>query len=140
VQLARLSGFSPIIALASPASFSRVKALGATHVIDRRLVGSLDKEVAKITTTPVEYGFDAWSGVDSQQALHDVLAPQGRLALVRPKEVEVSADKTVFQVVGIVHMPWTRALGVSLFRALERLLADGAIKVTPPSIISRRWH
>jgi hypothetical protein len=101
-------------------------------------MGSLNPEVANITTTPVEYGFDAWSGIDSQQALHDVLAPQGRLALARPREIEVSADKTVFQVVGIVHMPWTRALGVSLFRALERLLADGAIKVTPPSFTDRR--
>jgi NADPH:quinone reductase-like Zn-dependent oxidoreductase len=110
VQLARLSGFSPIIAFASPANFSRVKALGATYVIDRKLVGTLGIEVMKITTTPVEYAFDAWSGAESQQALHNVLAPQGRLALVRPREIEVSADKTVFQVVGIVHMPWTRAL------------------------------
>jgi NADPH:quinone reductase-like Zn-dependent oxidoreductase len=124
-----MSGFSPIIATASPANFSLVKALGATHVVDRKLVGSLGAEVTKITTEPVEYAFDAWSGVETQQALHDLLIPRGRLVILNPKKIEERDGKTVFFVLGVVHIEANRKLGTSLFGALERMLAEGAIKV-----------
>jgi D-arabinose 1-dehydrogenase-like Zn-dependent alcohol dehydrogenase len=129
VQLAKLSGFSPIIATASPANFALVKALGATHVVDRKLIGSLGAEVAKVTSAPVAHAYDAWSGPETQQALHDLLVPGGRLALVLPPAVAPGDGKTAFTVLGIVHIPPNRALGVSIFSALERLLAEGAIKV-----------
>ena len=37
IQFARLSGFSTIIATASPQNTTLLKSLGATHVIDRKL-------------------------------------------------------------------------------------------------------
>jgi NADPH:quinone reductase-like Zn-dependent oxidoreductase len=129
LQFAKLSGFSPIIATASPANFALVKALGATHVVDRKLLGSLGAEVAKVTSAPVAHAYDAWSGAETQQALHDLLAPGGRLALVLPPAVAPHDGKTAFTVFGIVHAPANRALGGSIFGALERLLAEGAIKV-----------
>jgi NADPH:quinone reductase-like Zn-dependent oxidoreductase len=129
VQLAKLSGFSPIIATASPANFALVKALGATHVVDRKLISSLGAEVAKITSAPVAHAYDAWSDAETQQVLHDLLAPRGRLALVLPQQVTARDGKTLFFVHGSPHLPANRALGVSIFGALEGLLAEGAIKV-----------
>jgi NADPH:quinone reductase-like Zn-dependent oxidoreductase len=130
VQLAKLSGFSPIIATASPANFALVKALGATHVVDRKLIGSLGAEIAKVTSAPVAHAYDAWSDAETQQTLLDLLAPRGRLALVLPPLVAAHDGKTLFFVQGSVHLPTNRALGVSIFGALEGLLADGSIKVS----------
>jgi NADPH:quinone reductase-like Zn-dependent oxidoreductase len=139
VQLAKLSGFSPIIATASPANFALVKALGATHVVDRKLIGSLGAEIAKVTSAPVAHAYDAWSGPETQQALHDLLVPGGRLALVLPPAVAPRDGKTAFTVLGIVHIPANRALGVSIFGALEGLLAEGAIKVRSQSSL-KSWR
>jgi NADPH:quinone reductase-like Zn-dependent oxidoreductase len=134
LQFAKLSGFSPIIATASPANFSLVKALGATHVVvDRKLIGSLGAEVAKITTEPIQYAYDAWGDAKTQQALHDLLAPRGRLVIVSPKQIEERDGKTLFQVFGYVQVEGNRKVGASLFGALERLLSEGIIKVPYPS-------
>jgi NADPH:quinone reductase-like Zn-dependent oxidoreductase len=133
LQFAKLSGFSPIIATASPANFSLVKTLGATHVVDRKLLGSLGEEVAKITTEPIQYAYDAWGDAQTQQALHDILAPRGRLVIVNPKQIEERDGKTLFQVFGYVQVEGNRKVGASLFGALERLLSEGIIKVPYPS-------
>jgi hypothetical protein len=87
--------------------------------------------VAKITSEPVLYAYDAWSSPDSQQAIYDMLAPNGSFATVLAKAVKEVDGKNiaVHQVFGSVHKPEHRKLGVSLFAALEGLLADGAIKV-----------
>jgi hypothetical protein len=139
VQLAKLSGFSPIIATASPANFALVKALGATHVVDRKLLGSLGAEIAKITSAPVAHAYDAWSGPETQQALHDLLAPGGRLALVLHQQVTARDGKKLFFVHGSVHLPANRALSVGIFGALEGLLAEGAIKVRSQSPL-KSWR
>jgi NADPH:quinone reductase-like Zn-dependent oxidoreductase len=129
VQLAKLSGFSPIIATASPANFALLKSLGATHVVDRTRVGALGAEVARITKEPVEYAVDTWSDATSQRALHALLVPRGRMAILETKEVEEEDGKTVSHVLGVVHVEANRKLGVSLFGALERMLAEGTIRV-----------
>jgi NADPH:quinone reductase-like Zn-dependent oxidoreductase len=130
LQLAKLSGFSPIIAVASPTNFALVKSLGATHTVDRKLVGSLTAEVAKITAEPVQYAYDAWGDEVSQQATYDVLAPGGRLALVQPNKVKEADGKNanVLFVQGVVHVPANHKLAISLFGAIDRLLQDGTIK------------
>jgi NADPH:quinone reductase-like Zn-dependent oxidoreductase len=131
LQLTKLSGFSPLIAVSSSSNFELLKSLGATHTIDRKLVGSLGAEVAKITSEPVEYAYDAWSSPESQQALYDLLAPRGHLALVLRKVLEEKPGKdiTVLHVYGTVHVPENHQIAVGLFGSLERLLQDGSIKV-----------
>jgi NADPH:quinone reductase-like Zn-dependent oxidoreductase len=132
IQFAKLSGFSPIIATASPANFELLKSFGATHVIDRKLVVSLKAEVAKITAEPVEYAFDTWSDAESQRAVHGLLAPCGRMAVTEPSEIKDLDGKTIFHVFGVVHVEAHRKLGASLFGALESMLAEGTIKVPRP--------
>jgi NADPH:quinone reductase-like Zn-dependent oxidoreductase len=134
IQFAKLSGFSPIIATASPANFELMKSFGATHVIDRKLVGSLKAEVAKITAEPVEYAFDTWSDAESQRAVHGLLAPRGRMAVTEPSEIKDCDGKTIFHVFGVVHVEAHRKLGASLFGALESMLAEGTIKVPRPCL------
>jgi NADPH:quinone reductase-like Zn-dependent oxidoreductase len=131
LQLAKLSGFSPIITTSSPSNYGLLKSLGATHTLDRNALGSLGAEVAKITSEPVLYAYDAWSSAETQQALYDLLAANGGLVLVLPKAVKEVADKniTIRNAYGSVHRPANRQLGVSLFGALEGLLANGTIKV-----------
>jgi NADPH:quinone reductase-like Zn-dependent oxidoreductase len=131
LQLAKLSGFSPIITTSSPSNYGLLKSLGATHTLDRNALGSLAVEVAKITSEPVLYAYDAWSSAETQQALYDLLAPNGGLVLVLPKAVKEVADKniTIRNAYGSVHRPANRQIGVSLFGALEGLLANGTIKV-----------
>jgi NADPH:quinone reductase-like Zn-dependent oxidoreductase len=118
--------------VASPANFALVKSLGATHTIDRKLVGSLAAEVAKATSEPLEYAYDTWGDATSQQAVYDALATGGRLALVAPSQIKEVDGKnaTVFSVFGSVHFPANHKLAISLFGSLERLLQDGSIKVT----------
>jgi hypothetical protein len=132
LQLAKLSGFSPIITTSSPSNYGLLKSLGATHTLDRNALGSLGAEVAKITSEPVLYAYDAWSSAETQQALYDLLAPNGGLVLVTAKAVKEADDKniTIRSTYGSVHRPATnRQIGVRLFGALEGLLASGAIKV-----------
>ena len=56
IQLAKLSGFSPIIVTASQRNADYCKKAGATHIIDYRETpySQLSEAVAKITTEPIE--------------------------------------------------------------------------------------
>ncbi|KAH9947428.1 GroES-like protein [Amylocystis lapponica] len=131
LQLARLSGFGPIIATASLHNATLLKSLGATHVLDRHLSADvLRAEIAKITSAPVETVYDAVSLPDTQLAAHRVLAPGGTLVLVLddviPKE-ERSSDKTVVFTYGYVHTPLAHAGGIELVKALPGLLEEKVI-------------
>jgi NADPH:quinone reductase-like Zn-dependent oxidoreductase len=131
--LARLSGFSPIIATSSPSNFELLKSLGATHTLDRNAIGSLAAEVSKITSEPVMYAYDAWSSPQTMQAVYDLLAPKGNMVIVLHKEESFKEadgkDVKVQYVWGSVHSEASKDLGISLFAALEGLLANGSIKV-----------
>ncbi|KAH9947614.1 chaperonin 10-like protein [Amylocystis lapponica] len=131
LQLARLSGFGPIIATASLHNATLLKSLGATHVLDRHLsADALRAEIAKITSAPVETVYDAVSFPDTQLAAHRVLAPGGTLAIVLddviPKE-ERSSDKTVVFTFGYVHTPLNRAWSIEFVNVLPGLLEEKAI-------------
>ncbi|KAF9562558.1 GroES-like protein [Agrocybe pediades] len=78
IQLAKISGFSPIITTASSKHTEALIALGATHVFDRNWTADKVKaEIAKITTKPVEYVYDSISIESTQRLAHDILAPGG---------------------------------------------------------------
>ncbi|KAJ3557464.1 hypothetical protein NM688_g1456 [Phlebia brevispora] len=85
IQLAKLSGFSPIITTASAHNREYVEALGATHVLDRAKAAtpqSLASAVHGITTKPITVAFDAISEPATQTASYSVLAPHGKLIVV----------------------------------------------------------
>jgi len=132
LQLAKLSGFSPIIATASPHNASYLKELGATHVLDRNLsADAIRAEVAKITSAPVEVAYDAVSTADTQNAAYSLLAPGGAVVIVLQNAVEEakqSSDKRIVHVFGNVNVPQNRDLGASLYSKLTTLLADGSLK------------
>ncbi|THH04873.1 hypothetical protein EW145_g5210 [Phellinidium pouzarii] len=130
IQLAKLSGFTPIITTASLHSADLLKDAGATHIIDRKT--DIPIEVSKITSLPVQLVFDAVSEKDTQKQAWDLLAPGGTLVLAgRIIKVDTAKypDKTIIgDVFGSVRVPGGRELGVSLYSKLTQLLADGSIK------------
>lgn len=134
IQLARLSGFAPIITTASLRNTQLLKDLGATHVLDRSLSSSaLQATVQDIVKGPVRLVFDSISVLATQTAGYELLAPGGTIVLVRKIEVPpelITADKEIADILGVVHIPEKRAAGVSFFRNLPGLLESGDIKVS----------
>ncbi|KAF8123541.1 chaperonin 10-like protein [Boletus edulis] len=132
IQLATLSGFSPIITTASLHHEDLLLSLGATHVIDRKLPnGALIKRVRELVVAPLGYIFDAVSIKDTQHAGYALLAPGGTLAVVGPPQVGREDDgsgKQVTMVLGSFHLPPNRALGATFAIALTRWLQEGKIK------------
>ncbi|TFK53686.1 GroES-like protein [Heliocybe sulcata] len=131
IQLAKLSGFSPIIVTASPKHTSFLKSLGVDHVIDRNIpLPELKSQLASLTISPLEVVYDAVSFAETQQAGYDALAPGGTLVVVADDQTkkDPSARKTVVYAVGNVHLPEQRATGVSLYSKLTRLIQEGEIK------------
>lgn len=133
IQLARLSGFNPIITTASKSNADYLAALGATHILDRSLSPeAIRTEVSKITSAPIEAIYDAVSFPETQNLAYDILAPGGCLIIdyqLAIDEARKTSDKRVEYVYGIVHAPAARTLGASLFAKLSHLLIEGAIRV-----------
>ncbi|KAI0091066.1 GroES-like protein [Irpex rosettiformis] len=129
LQLARLSGFSPIITTASKHNDALVKSLGATHVIDRTT--PLLQGLQSITSIPIKIVYDAISEAETQNTAYDALASGGKLILVLASEIDetkLTSDKQLANVYGTVHYMDQRTLGVSLYKNLSRLLETGDIK------------
>ncbi|VDC02990.1 unnamed protein product [Peniophora sp. CBMAI 1063] len=134
-QLAKLSGFSPIIVTASRRNTEYCKSAGATHVIDYREVpyAEVPEAVAKITTQPIEVVYDAVTTTESFPAGLRVLASGGNMAVVLPpsnaKVGSRDADnKLVVFCYGNVNNEDNNALGNSLYAKLPSLLEGGLIK------------
>ncbi|OCH85946.1 GroES-like protein [Obba rivulosa] len=134
IQLAKLAGFSPLITTASPRNAGALKALGATHVVDRNLpADALAEEVAKITSLPIEVALDAISLPTTQNAAYDILAPSGQLVVVLQDAVAAEKkaaqpNKTIVEVHGSLAAPGHLKAAASLCSALTGLLEEGAIK------------
>ncbi|KAJ6477864.1 chaperonin 10-like protein [Mycena vitilis] len=137
LQLARLSGFFPIITTASLKNESLLKSLGATHIIDRSLP---DADVVKSISTLAP----ALSVVFDSISTQDTLGLG--FAILKDSKKYSSGKKTLVQIIltpmpeaaseGIdVYMGWAssawpqnNALSRELYAQLEELLADGMIK------------
>jgi len=132
IQLAKLSGFSPIITTASLRNQHLLHSLGATHVLDRRLSdAALIKRVRALVTVPLTYIFDAVSVKATQQAAYALLAPRGTLVVVEEPQVggdDDGSEKEVFMVIGSFHPLPNRALGAKFAIAMTRWLEEGKIK------------
>ena len=128
IQLAKLSGFSPIITTASLHNEELLKSLGATDVIDRK--ADVIKEVTKITNAPLDIVYDAVADESTQTAAWDIVAPGGTLILVSPAVVgkDKYKDKYIVEMIGNFHVV-ERELGKNLYSNLTQLLEDESIKV-----------
>lgn len=138
IQLLKLSGFSPIIAYAASKHTDDLKALGATHIIDRNItpLSDLTSSVQNITTDPIKLVFDTVTSLEAQQAGYDVLSSGGTLSTLHPIKVKnITEDKAAVFIMGSVTMsPPHRAFGKEvLFKYLQTLLEDGTIQVCRPS-------
>ena len=132
IQLAKLSGFSPIITTASLHHADDLKALGATHVIDRKVSGAdLASEVNAITqNVPIKYVVDSISSADTQKSGYDLLVSGGKLVIFLAITVKKTDDKEVIHVLGTSAHPANAKLLEALYHDnLEQLLREGAIKV-----------
>ena len=136
IQFARLSGFSPIITPASPHNAPLAQSLGATHVIDRsspNVVSDIQKVLAGRQPKLV---YDSVSDASTQPAAWEVTPPGGVLALVLPALIDGAKDpsKCIHNMLGNVHTPQLRKLGVSLYSKLTQLLQEGKIVVSHPAL------
>ena len=135
LQLAKLSGFNPIITTASPQNDDYCRAAGATHVIDYRTTpyASVPAAVKEIANGSVGIIFDAISTPESQRADWEILGPNGSLVLTLPPAadipVESKVNRWVVLVYGEVRSHGHSEFGKSMYAALPGLLADGLIKV-----------
>ena len=133
IQLAKLSGFSPIITTAPLKHAEYLKSIGATHVIDRSISASaLVSEISGITQhVPIEYAVDSISLPDTQQAAYDLLGQGGRLVIFLPLAVKTTQEKDVISVTGMLRDPPNIELLETFYHDnLERLLKEGALKVS----------
>ncbi|KAH8091371.1 GroES-like protein [Cristinia sonorae] len=147
IQLAKLSGFSPIITTSSPHNAPLVTSLGATHFISRTTPPSdVLSKVTNITSggPSVKLVFDAISEETTQGVAYDVLAPGGTLVLVWPLKNQIdlrkrpeSTLKTVVNTFGTVHhdVETIRDLGVQLYSKVEAYLASGDLKPNRTEIL-----
>ncbi|KAG1896508.1 chaperonin 10-like protein [Suillus fuscotomentosus] len=93
IQLARLSGFYPIITTASASNEELVKGYGATHFFDRSLSGKqLLAAISEVTDDPIKLVYDAISLPETQSVGWELLADNGTLILTlyaKPSKYEV---------------------------------------------------
>ena len=134
IQLAKLSGFSPIITTASLKHTNFLKFFGATHVFDRDLGSTeLSAEINKVTHIPIQYVFDAISIPITQQIGIDILASGGKLILVEAlaSAVDVPEDKTVIEILARSRAPSNIELLEHLYHdKISGYIAKGIIKVS----------
>jgi NADPH:quinone reductase-like Zn-dependent oxidoreductase len=94
VQLARLSGFYPIITTASPSNEQLVKNYGATHFFDRHLSSDqFNAAVSEVTDSPIGIVYDAISLPETQKIGWELLAENGILILTLAAAVEEDEGK-----------------------------------------------
>ncbi|KAJ7673764.1 chaperonin 10-like protein [Mycena polygramma] len=137
LQLAKLSGFFPIITTASSKNESFLKSLGATHVIDRSLS---DADVVKAISALAP----------TLSVVFDTISTENTLALgfaiLKDSKKYSQGKKTLLQIIPIpiaeaknegidVYMGWAssawpqyNALSREFYAQLEGLLADGTLK------------
>jgi NADPH:quinone reductase-like Zn-dependent oxidoreductase len=145
LQLAKLSGFNPIITTASTRNEDYCRAAGATHVIDYRTTpyASIPAVVREIVKGPVSIIFDAISTQQSQQADWEILEPNGSLAVVLPIAIDMPAEpkdnRWAVLVYGEVRGQGNSEFGKPMYAALPGLLADGLIKVRHLYVLPRGW-
>lgn len=135
IQLAKLSGFSPIIATASDNSKDLLTRIGATHILSRNLPSSkLASAITEITKgVPLEIIYDAVSVPETQQLGWDLVADGGSLVVVMPPNMDKKGQESKKQLIHVycnVHAPQNRDLGRKLYARITDWLKTGIIVVS----------
>ncbi|KAF5334673.1 hypothetical protein D9611_011958 [Ephemerocybe angulata] len=132
IQLAKLSGFSPIITTASPKHADQLKALGATVVLDRK--NPLTKEsISAITNVPINAVYDTVSVPETQSAGLDILESGGQIVVTLPLgpglEDRASKEKKKFAMIqGSKLLPHNVELFRDAWPHLTSFLEEGILK------------
>lgn len=132
IQLARLSGFSPIITTASPAHENELKALGATDVIDRHLTTKeFTTALQKITQQLIGIAYDVIASPETQQLAWSAIGQGGTLVLTLQPVVreEEGNSRSVIATYGSPHAQPNQSLCRGVWHILGKWLQDGVIKV-----------
>jgi len=132
IQLARLSGFYPIITTASPSNEHLVKSYGATHFFDRHLSGNQLKEaISKVTESPIGFVYDAISLPETQHIGWGLLADNGILILTLNAAVkdDESKGRKAIRTTGSPHWPQNHELCRNSWAMVEKWLSEGALQV-----------
>lgn len=161
IQLAKLSGFNPIITTSSPSNAAYCTSAGATHVVDYHTVPytsnhgpSLASHItSNITTKPIRVIYDVVSTEDSQRACWDILSDDsGKMSItlelaksIREEMTENGVDskvgrKGIYAAYGNANAEGMHEDGNRLAVALEGWLREGKIKVCLGSISYRLLH
>ncbi|KAI0642025.1 GroES-like protein [Trametes meyenii] len=145
IQLARMSGFSPIIVTASIHNAELLRSLGATHVLDRNLLeDELLSQVREIAGGDVEVVYDAVSIPDTLAVGYEVTALNGDFVRVLERDLipraGVPLKKRTHMAHGLFITPINRAVGASLLAKLPHLLETGEIKPNRPEVLPGGLH
>jgi NADPH:quinone reductase-like Zn-dependent oxidoreductase len=133
IQLARLSGFYPIIATASPSNEHLIKSYGASHFFDRHLSGKqLKAAISKVTDSPIGIVYDAISLPETQRIGWGLLAENGTLVLTLAVEVKEDEGKgrKAIPTFADPHVPQNQELCRNSWAMVETWLSEGAIQVS----------
>ncbi|KAI0754147.1 GroES-like protein [Daedaleopsis nitida] len=145
IQFAHLSGFSPIVATASPHNTEFLKSLGATHVLDRKLpTEALKAEATKIVGGLFGCVYDAVSYTDTLAIGYALTAPHGDFVFVLPvpeyMNTKSDSGKKAHFVHGLFMSPVNHAVSESLLAALPQLLESGDIKPNREELLPGGLH
>ncbi|KAH7884283.1 chaperonin 10-like protein [Phlebopus sp. FC_14] len=128
IQLAKMSGFSPIITTAALKHANYLKSIGATHVVDRYLPFlALKQAVGRITSAPINVIYDTVSIRETQETAWRLLGPQGRLVLTSPSVIDRQPDdrREIVLTNGNPHTEDNWETGRQLWMNLGRWLETG---------------
>ena len=136
MQWAKLSGFSPIIAVASQHNANLAKAQGATHVIDRKLSqDQIVEQVKAIVGDLVDLSYETVVEDETIALSAAAVKPGGQLVAILPgKEPliqQLSEPKNVQWIIarGLQSTEQNKGALLSLLLRLPELIDEGAIKV-----------
>ncbi|KAG1844069.1 chaperonin 10-like protein [Suillus subalutaceus] len=138
IQLARLSGFYPIITTASPSNEDLVRDYGATHFFDRNLSGKqLKAAISKVTGIPIRIVYDAISLPETQSVGWGLLANNGTLVLTLSASVKEDEGKgrKIVQTFGNPHVPQNQELCSSSWAVVEKWLSEGTIQTNKYEVL-----
>ncbi|KAJ2932483.1 hypothetical protein H1R20_g4578, partial [Candolleomyces eurysporus] len=134
IQLAKLSGFNPIITTSSLTHEQFLKSLGATHVLDRFSPLTRDTIQALIgSEKPLKVVYDAISTEETQTASFDLLSPGGQLVVVLPAQASIAEKaategKVVSWAIAAKNLPFNVKLIEEFWPHATSLLESGDIK------------
>ncbi|KAJ3558339.1 hypothetical protein NP233_g11527 [Leucocoprinus birnbaumii] len=130
IGLAKGSGFSQIITTASLKHTEKLKALGATHVVDRTIpLSQIATVINQITGAGIKYIFDCISEPETQKAAYDILSPGGRLGIVLPSHVPMDTkEKVVSFTMGYPDVPTNRKCSQGMYTGVAALIEEGLVK------------